>query len=628
MSSGGFVNDPDDDDHSMDLSEKLKKEVDERNERKSNELKEHEDEIFNNNSIPLDESEEESEIIDPAEGISQDPVDVAIRQRVLELYLPPHNKKIKEIALLLNRSRSFIYYRIQELVALGFLKKNEETGHIIRELPESQIDGYADVMKTEFNKYKSVERWVTKMKRDKIKNWAYQVTDLFKICKTLERNPDHFLAPLELVEQLMEDFEEKFRNGEAYYIDKQHKALDKNRADVSIGHFVKAVRSFRQRLGHPVPKNVGGILSVTEDTGNYARLKMTDSQIAKGVEYMNGISQTIGDLFIIHYETGVRTDTLFNMMMTFRHKIIEVLNPKTGERKPCELYILDVHEKKTEGDYSKIIISPHARKVIKRMKQGQTMVEKGDWKSKKEYNQHLKNFYKSIGLIVGEEHPKTGERKPCELYILDVHEKKTEGDYSKIIISPHARKVIKRMKQGQTMVEKGDWKSKKEYNQHLKNFYKSIGLIVGEEHPKKGTQEYYLNEYPSHFIRHSWSHWLMRCTGFNATVVSKFAWEDTKTLTKIYSKQSIDEILSIGDCQFCRPSKYRKADDDLYFCCLQHAIAYYNEQLPPELSDDKSDDDQPPTSPVTNSVDPDPSGNSEFEKTTVNLGEETVLIPS
>lgn len=550
MSSGGFVNDPDDDDHSMDLSEKLKKEVDERNERKSNELKEHEDEIFNNNSIPLDESEEESEIIDPAEGISQDPVDVAIRQRVLELYLPPHNKKIKEIALLLNRSRSFIYYRIQELVALGFLKKNEETGHIIRELPESQIDGYADVMKTEFNKYKSVERWVTKMKRDKIKNWAYQVTDLFKICKTLERNPDHFLAPLELVEQLMEDFEEKFRNGEAYYIDKQHKALDKNRADVSIGHFVKAVRSFRQRLGHPVPKNVGGILSVTEDTGNYARLKMTDSQIAKGVEYMNGISQTIGDLFIIHHETGVRTDTLFNMMMTFRHKIIEVLNPKTGERKPCELYILDVHEKKTEGDYSKIIISPHARKVIKRMKQGQTMVEKGDWKSKKEYNQHLKNFYKSIGLI------------------------------------------------------------------------------VGEEHPKKGTQEYYLNEYPSHFIRHSWSHWLMRCTGFNATVVSKFAWEDTKTLTKIYSKQSIDEILSIGDCQFCRPSKYRKADDDLYFCCLQHAIAYYNEQLPPELSDDKSDDDQPPTSPVTNSVDPDPSGNSEFEKTTVNLGEETVLIPS
>jgi len=506
LSGGGFITNPDDDDKDEDIDD--------------------------NSSVPLDESEEDSEKHDPADDVSKDPVDVSIRNRVLELYLPPHNKKIKEIALLLNRSRSFIYYRIQELVVLGMLKKNEETGHIVRELPESQIDGYADVMKTEFNKYKSVERWVTKMKRDKIKNWAYQVTDLFKICKTLERNPDHFLAPLEIVEQMMEDFEEKFRNGEAYYIDKQHKSIDKNRADVSIGHFVKAVRSFRQRLGHPVPKNVGGILSVTEDTGNYARLKMTDSQIAKGILYMYAVSQVIGDLFVIHHETGVRTDTLFNMILTFRHKIIEVLNPKSGERKPCELYILEVHEKKTEGDYSKIIISPPARKVIKRLKQGQTLVEKGDWKSKKEYNQHLKNFYKSIGLV------------------------------------------------------------------------------VGEETPKKGTQEYYLNEYPSHFIRHSWSHWLMRCTGFNATVVSKFAWEDTKTLTKIYSKQSIDEILSIGDCQFCRPSKYRKPDDDLYFCCLQHAIAYFNEQLPPELSDDKTDV-QPPTTPEADGVSPENNINND-----------------
>ena len=137
---------------------------------------------FDNSSVPLDQSDEEENTPNPADDISKDPVDISIRNRVLELYLPPHNKKIKEIALLLNRSRSFIYYRIQELVILGLLKKNQETGHIIRELPESQIDGYADIMKTEFNKYKSIEKWVGKMKRDKIKNWAYQVTNLYKIC--------------------------------------------------------------------------------------------------------------------------------------------------------------------------------------------------------------------------------------------------------------------------------------------------------------------------------------------------------------------------------------------------------------------------------------------------------------
>jgi len=499
MPVGGFIRDNDrDDDHDN-----------------------HDDEDdFDNSSIPLDESEEDKieNENDPTKDISQDPVDVSIRSRVLELYLPPHNKKIKEIAMLMNRSRSFIYYKLQELVALGLLEKNDETGHIVRELPESQIEGYADVMKTEFNKYKSVERWIAKMKRDKIKNWAYQVTNLFKICKTLERNPDHFLAPLEIVEQMMEDFEEKFRAGESYYIDKNHNKVNKNKSDVSINSFVKAVRSFRQRLGHPVPKNVGGILSVTEDTGNYARLKMTDSQLEQGIDYMSNISPKMGRLFTMHHETGVRTDTLFNMIMTFRHKIIEVLNPKTDERIPCECYILDVYEKKTSENYSKIIISPQARKILRTMKQGESLIEKSDWKSKKEYNQHLKNFYRSIGLITGEE-------------------------------------------------------------------------------AKKGTQEYYLNEYPSHFVRHSWAHWLMRCTGFNATVVSKFAWEDTKTLTKIYSKQSIDEILSIGDCQFCRPSKYRKTSDDLYFCCLQHAIAYYNQIFPPEINQKK------PTEPTNSFVD-------------------------
>lgn len=481
--------------------------------------KDEKEEPFDNSSVPLDEEPEEKPE-DPFEDneVSMNVEDIAIRARILELYLPPHNKKIKEIALLLNRSRSFIYYKLQELVKLKQLKKNEATGHIIRELPESQIDGYADVMKTEFNKYKSVERWVAKMKRDKIKNWAYQVTDLYKICKTLERNPDHFLAPLEIVEQMMEDFEEKFRAGESYYIDTKNKSINKNRSEVSIGHFVKAVRSFRQRLGHPVPKNVGGILSVSEDTGNYARLKLTDKQVTQGIAYMTNISAVMGVLFTMHHEIGVRTDTLFNMMITFRHKILEVLNPKTDERIPCEYFVLDVHEKKTNEDYAKIVMSPPARRLLKTLKQGQTLVDKGDWKSKKEYNKNLKAFYTSIGLL------------------------------------------------------------------------------TGEEAPKKGTQEYYLKEYPSHFIRHSWSHWLMRCTGFNATVVSKFAWEDTKTLTKIYSKQSIDEILSIGDCQFCRPSKYRKEDDDLYFCCLQHAIAYFNQIEPPDLSG--RGDDKPPTTPT------------------------------
>jgi len=47
---------------------------------------------------------------------SEDPADIQIKARILELFLPPFSKKIKEIAFLINRSRSFVYNRLQELV--------------------------------------------------------------------------------------------------------------------------------------------------------------------------------------------------------------------------------------------------------------------------------------------------------------------------------------------------------------------------------------------------------------------------------------------------------------------------------------------------------------------------------
>jgi len=150
-------------------------------------------------------------------------------------------------------------------------------------------------------------------------------------------------------------------------------------------------------------------------------------------------------------------------------------------------------------------------------------------------------------------------------------------------MTPEGRRLVRRMIKGEKILNgKSDWKAKREYNKNLRTFYKEIELLSDEENPRKGTLDYYLTEYPAHFIRHSWSHWLMRCCGYNANVVAKFGWEDTETLTKVYSKQSIDDLLSIGNCNFCRPTSNRDPDSEI-FCCLQHAIAYYNQQLPPEL---------------------------------------------
>ena len=443
----------------------------------------------------------------------QDPADIQMKARILELFLPPHNKRIKEIAMLVNRSRSFVYQKMEELVDDGQLERLP-SGHLKRVLPESQAKGYSDVMKEDFDKYKSVERWIYRMKRDKVKGWAYQVTNLFKIFKTLKRVPDHFLAPLEQVDQMMEEFDEKFRKGESYYVDENNikKKKVKDMEDVSIATYVKAVRSFRQKLGHPVPKGLGGILSVSEEKGKYARYKLTDTQRHLGSEFMATKNKKHGDLFTLHHEVGWRTDTLFQTLAhnraIFKRKIIEVLDPKTNKNIVCEIYIVE-----------------------------------------------------------------------------EVVEQKQEKAFDKIIMTPEGRRVVRKILNGEQLIEgKADWKAKKAYNNHLREFYRQVGHLKEGTDFKKGEKDYFLQEYPSHFIRHSWSHWLMRCCGYNASVVANFGWEDTETLTKIYAEQSVDDLLNIGNCDFCRPTSNKDPDMEV-FCCLQHAIAFYNQQDPPKESE-------------------------------------------
>lgn len=444
---------------------------------------------------------------------NEDPALIAIKNRILDLWLPPNNKKIKEIAIIINRSRSFVYYKLQDLVTEGRLEKLD-SGHIKRIIPESQILGYADVMKSDFHQYKTIERWITRMKRDKVANWAYYVTYLYKICKTLQRPPDHFLAPIEQVESMMEEFEEKFHRGEGYVINKGHPKNQTPKDDTSIAHYIKAVRNFRQRLGQGVPKNIGGVFAIVHKAGQYGTLKLTDAERQKGIEFMEKISNDLRKVFVMDNETGMRTDTLFKQKPVFERKLINV------DGKDCEYYVFNVTEKKQNTQYEKILMTPEARKIAREHQAGKPLFfdGKGDWMQKKLYNESLRKFFEEIGKIEF-----NGEGKP--------------------------------------------------------------------KHYELGTNEHYLIHFPSHFIRHSWAHWMMRCSGYRADVVSRFAWEDSKTLSKIYAKSNVESILSQGLCDYCNATKEKDPNYN-QFCSLRHAIAWYNGLNPSATKP------TPPTSPT------------------------------
>jgi len=171
----------------------------------------------------------------------------------------------------------------------------------------------------------------------------------------------------------------------------------------------------------------------------------------------------------------------------------------------------------------------------------------------------------------------------CEWYKAYIFESKQEktssaGVYEKYILTPNARLIVAKLKPGKqihpyTNIKKG----KDEYNQKLREFYSSIGKIdpnpIQQAQYEKGTQEYYLVNEPTHAIRHSCVHWLMRITGNRTEEVSSLFWEQPETL-KIYARQLFEDMLDDDVCALCNPdqteSKYRR------FCTLKHSIIYYN----------------------------------------------------
>lgn len=175
-------------------------------------------------------------------------------------------------------------------------------------------------------------------------------------------------------------------------------------------------------------------------------------------------------------------------------------------------------------------------------------------------------------------HRRTFDGINCEWYKAFIYEKKQSTPYEKYILSPNAKLTVSKLTPGKlvhtyTNIKKG----KDEYNQKLRElfaYFKKISPNPMEQNQyEKGTQEYYLVNDPTHAIRHSCVHWLMRITGNRTEEVASLFWEQSDTL-KIYARQSFEDMLEDDTCALCNPdpneNNYKR------FCTLKHSIIYYN----------------------------------------------------
>lgn len=177
-------------------------------------------------------------------------------------------------------------------------------------------------------------------------------------------------------------------------------------------------------------------------------------------------------------------------------------------------------------------------------------------------------FHRKVTVIDGVE---------CEYFIADIYERKQTEVYQKLIFTPEARDIARNHEDGKTLHEFPDDQVhliKKEYPRALKQCYEELGLISTAKDYDRNSKEWYLKNRPTHSVRHSTVHWLMRISGNSIPDVSSMFWETPETL-KTYHRRKIDSFLQSDICYIC--NKPKTADrKEIRFCSFKHALKFYN----------------------------------------------------
>jgi len=110
-----------------------------------------------------------------------------------------------------------------------------------------------------------------------------------------------------------------------------------------------------------------------------------------------------------------------------------------------------------------------------------------------------------------------------------IYEPKQEKQFPKWIYRKESLESLEYLSNGKRIINHlSPYVAKKTFARHLREFYHHIGKIeLGKKYMKGiDTEPFYFNERPIHSLRHSGAHFSMRNSGFNATVVMKFGWDD------------------------------------------------------------------------------------------------------
>lgn len=331
-----------------------------------------------------------------------------LKDRVLELTLPPHNQTRDNIAKMVNRSVSKVYHVQRELVTDGKLQTGQ-SGHIIKAKPDRLASKYSDLTQTQFMQIESIKRWRDSLQRSDVKKFKYMIVNFWKVCKTLDVHPDSFLIDdMNEVNPLVDSFIKLFKEGKTHYL-KQNPVKDPlQQSKANPQHYIEAIRSFIKRNGGEIAE--GDLIIRRKPVDLYAKAKLSDNNRLRGIRFIHEqFGETFSDIFTLHNELGVRSHTLFTMKPRFE-KITRTFeasdeNDDVRIRVPCTWYKATIFEQKQEkaskgGYFEKFIITPKAKKVVEKLNDDEPIHNFKSIKTcKDEYNEILRQLFARLGMI-------------------------------------------------------------------------------------------------------------------------------------------------------------------------------------------------------------------------------------
>lgn len=175
------------------------------------------------------------------------------------------------------------------------------------------------------------------------------------------------------------------------------------------------------------------------------------------------------------------------------------------------------------------------------------------------------------------------DNQSYEIGTATVFEPKQEKYYDKLIVDPRIYEILKDMNPNKTIIT--DYKPKQAeaiLAEALRVFYKMIGKIEEGVTYEKGVPGWLYQNRPIYTLRHSSATMWLRRLQFNAGLVATMGWEDPKTLTTFYARNTTNNILQANMCYKCRPPL--RLTDKAVFCSLAHCAAYYYDKYGDELN--------------------------------------------